>query len=541
MLVPIIQGPLFIIGGGLGRSRGVGWGWGAWLKDRIPVLVLLVCHAPWLRAEARAYQNRITWRPGDVLAAMAVYHALSRKHSGLGAEVETDFYRQWWLLRALFPRMCLSNVWERPIRKAHEDVVVAENDDAIGFISDLDYSPTGRLLAGSCTSNAIYVFDPNRGSLIKTFNKPHNDAVSKVRFVSEYQFVSGSADCSVGYWDMRFPSKALNFLQGHTKPIRSLDYLSNTSTLITSSQDGFIRYWHLPTFALKNPEPSLESSMRSDQKGSLIRGPLLKCPNFNLCQFSESLAVCANTNGTLFYIDNLSVQHIKDDLCNIRFDESTKLQLCWFAPSASSTRRNRVQVIEHDEYSPVAGARVSSVSHLSLHPSLPILLMRNTTTKHTQTSQEVKDWTCVCRLKQQLSLQEYSMLDMNGFGTDVLEDRLLFSIEEMRYAPFREKQPCFSLCGRVIASPEKHGIRLLGFSSNVGTCQSPVTTRRNPCPMDSLFSAGYWPNNSSPLEVLAHLPGPEKSVVCCQFSPVDNTLLAVGDSECHISFYKPKL
>ena len=282
---------------------------------------------------------------------MAVLHALSRKHCGLGAEAETDFYHQWWLLRALIPRMCLYNVPERPIRKPCEDVVVAENDDVTCFMSDLDYSPTGRLLAGGCTSNAIYVFDPNRGSIIKTFHKPHDDAVSKVRFVSEYQFVSGSADCSVGYWDMRFPSKALNFLQGHSKPIRSLDYLPDTSTLITSSQDGLIRFWHLPTFALNSPEPSLESSMRSDQEGSLIRGPLFKCPNFNLCHFSESLALCANTNGSLFYIDNFNVQHVKDDLQNIRFDESTKLQLCWFTPNASSTRRNRVQVIEHDEYS----------------------------------------------------------------------------------------------------------------------------------------------------------------------------------------------
>lgn len=474
---------------------------------------------------------------------MAVTYAQYRNLSGVGAEAETDFYSQWWLSRALFPRMCLRSTWEKPLRNPHEDVVVTESaqDGGAGFISDLDYSPSGRLLACSCTCNAIHVLDPNRGCTIRAWDKPHSDAVSKVRFVSDDQFVSGSADCSVAFWDMRFPAKAISILRGHSKPIRNLDYLSDPSTLVTASQDGDVRYWHLPTFAVRQPEPDRQSMTESDDEGSLVRGILFKCPSFNMCRFSDSMAVCVNSHATLFIIDNMSVRHLTEDLNNMRFDESTKIQLCWFTPNASSTRRNRVQVVESDEYSPEGGASISKVTHLSFHPSLPISLLRVSTSKRTLFSQEIKEWTCVCNLKQQLSLQDPTVFNMNAFGTNVLEETLLFAIEETRYAPFREKQPSFSLCGRVIASPDKDGVRLLGFSSNTGLCLSPVTTRKNPCPMDSLFTAGFWPNNPSPLVPLAHLPGPHKSVICCKFSPADNMLLAVGDSQNHVAFYKPKL
>ena len=181
--------------------------------------------------------------------------APSRALTGAGSEADTDFYTQWWLSRALFPRMCLRNTWEKPPNDPSENPRNSGAADVVGFISDLDFSPSGRLLAASSTSNAVYVFDPNRGSLVRLFDKPHDDSVSKVRFVNDHQFVSGSADGVVGYWDMRFPSKALNHLRGHSKPIRHLNYLAESSTLVTGSLDGDVRRWQLPTFALDKDDP----------------------------------------------------------------------------------------------------------------------------------------------------------------------------------------------------------------------------------------------------------------------------------------------
>ena len=469
-------------------------------------------------------------------------HSRSRTLAGTGAEAETDFYTQWWLSRGLFPCMRLRNTWENPPKDPGENLRDSGTADLVGFISDLDFSPNGRLLAASSTSNAVFVFDPSRGSLVRLFNKPHNDSVSKVRFVNDYQFVSGSADSVVAYWDMRFPSKALNYLQGHSKPIRYLNYLAESSTLVTASLDGDVRRWHLPTFALGKNDPLMKTAMQKDEPGSLVRGVLFKCPNLNLCQFSESMAVCANSHATLFLIDNLELKLVQEDLQNMQLNETTQIQLCWFKPNASQSKRNRVKVIEPDEYSPVTGARISNISHLSFHPHLPIALLRLTTSRRTQFSQEVKDWTCVCRMKPKQPFEgSRTMFDVSGFGANVVEDTLLFASEEAHYASFREKQPSFSLCGRVIASPDIDGVKLLQFSDNMGTCSSPVGRRKTACPMDSLFTAGYWPSGPSPLQQVAQLPGNHKSVVCCKFSPTDNVLLAAGDSHTTVSFYKPKL
>ena len=113
---------------------------------------------------------------------------------------------------------------------------------------------------------------------------------------------------------------------------------------------------------------------------------------------------------------------------------------------------------------------------------------------------------------QKLSFEEnFTMFNTSAFGANVLQDILVFATEEARYASFREKQPSFSLCGRVIASPDIDGVKLLRFSDNMGTCSSPVSTKRTACPMDSLFNAGYWPSSSpSPLQQVAQLPGNHK-------------------------------
>lgn len=469
---------------------------------------------------------------------MAFAYLRSRQHCGVGAEADSPFYDQWSLSRELFPRMNLHSAWNsREFLVNDVRVPVAQSgmgdDDETGFISDLDYSPSGRLLAASSSSNHLFVLDPNRGSIIKTFNKPHKDAISKVRFVGEYQFVSGSADTTIGYWDLRSPSKALNFLQGHKRNIRSLHYYPSNDTLVTSCGDGIIRYWHLPSFVVNREE--------QDQFTQQV---LLKCSNLNQCYFSESqkMALFSNHTGTMFIIHNLSVPHLQEDLGHFVFDETLQMQLCWIKPNSLPDKRNRLVVVDNGEYSPLAGATISNMAHLSLHSTLPISLMRITTSRVTNFSREVKEWTCVYNLKEQ-SLTAPNITNeldryMQMYASNVLERMLLFAIEEPRYASLKEKQPSFSLCGRVIASPHVHGIRLLKFSQIMGTCTSPI---KNISSLDSFLYSGEWSTQPSSLEVVTHIPAPEKSVLCCKFSPNDNTLLAVGDAEGQIRFCNPKL
>ena len=449
---------------------------------------------------------------------------------------DTNFYTEWHLSRSLFPRMCLHREWAsrewypRDVVVRTEGSSLGDTNDS-GFISDLDFSPTGRLLVASSSSNTLFVLDPNLSSrgVIQVWDKPHRHAISKVCFVGDYQFVSGSADCTIGYWDIRNSSEPLNFLRLHHQPIRSLNYFPDREYLISSCQEGGIRFWHLPSFAVR----------RDDQEENPnIQGMLLKCSNLKQCCFSESqkLATFTNTTNTLFTIQNLSIDHLTQDTDSIIFDDSLSMQLCWIRPNAMPGRRNRVRIADNTEYSPTPSANISSVSHLSISGS-PLTLMRLKTTRIMNFHSEVKEWTCVCNLNDEVSadkdpLQEY----VNTFGSNILYGTVLYAKEETQYSSFLDKSPSLSRCGRVIASPDIHGIQLLKFSPDMDTCTGRTSTHRN-----ALYDPDGIGATPSSLEIITCLPTPEKSVVCCRFSPSDNTLLAVGDNEAKIKFYKPKL
>ena len=282
---------------------------------------------------------------------------------------------------------------------------------------------------------------------------------------------------------------------------------------------------------------------REDQENNPdIQGLLLKCPNLKQCSFSESqkLATFSNNTNTLFTIQNLSIDHLTQDLASTIFNDSLSMQLCWIKPNAMPGRRNRVKIADSTEVSPVPAAHVSNMSHLSISGS-SLTLIRLTTTRTLHFCSEVKEWTCVCRLKEDMPTDKEPLYEyVNSFGSNVLYGTVHYAMEESRYSSFREKQPSLSRCGRVIASPDIHGVRLLKFSPDMDTCTSPFIVKPMN-PLDFLYDLDDIGATPSSLEVITCLPSPEKSVLCCKFSPSDTTLLAVGDNEAIIKFYKPKL
>lgn len=463
-------------------------------------------------------------------------HACDMPLNGLVGRGDSTYYREWWLARSLYPRMQLRNVWEVPAtgNAGDEDtgVVVAQDPsaDEVGYISDMEFSQDGRYLVASSTGNALYIFDPNTGRLRHSIKKPHGDAVSKVRFVNNLQFVSGSADCTLALWDVRKPTAPVNVLRAHGRPIRSIDYDSNSGMLISAAQDGQFRYWHLPSFQTPGT-----GDQETDTPG--LRGVLLACPNLSQACFSlnKGMAVWINTHGTIFVVDNLDVGHLRYDLRSLRFDESIKMQLCWFTPNASVNRRNRIRVIEAEDYSPALGATVSNVAHSSFHPILPAVLLRLTTSMKVGFRQDIRVWTCISNLQQHCLGND--AFGGSSFGTNVMEETLLFSTAETKYSSFREKKPCFTSCGRLIASPDKYGIRLLSFSSGLDTCG---TAYKRNCVSSGSTALGFWPSGPANLVAIRKIERGTNSTICCKFSPND-MLLAVGDSDCNVSFYQPSL
>lgn len=437
--------------------------------------------------------------------------------------------------KMLYTQLHVSSTWE------YESPATGQLPQPVrdpGFITDLDFAPDGRYLVASCTNKEVYIFNCHNGRLLNRFEKAHNDAVSRVRFVSDFHFVSGSVDGTMVLWDIRKQGTELGKLIGHTKPIRSIDYDRNLDWIISSAQDGQVRFWYLPSIG-GQVEHSLAGA---NEDNSPYRGILLTCPNFNqACLGPKALVLCKDASSTIFVIENLDLLHMREDLKNKRLDESFKFQMSWFTPNASPTKRNRIRVFECEDYSPVVGATVSSVSHLTFHPYLPLLLLRLTTNRRVSFRQELKDWICVCTLQEtyrQYSHQASNMgFLMTGFGSNIIDETLLFQSEEERFASFREKRVSFSNCGRLIASPSKFGVRVMSFSKEMHSIDELLILKK------SITAGSMWPINPlGPAELLTccSIERPVGSTICCKFSPTD-TILAAGDSNNQISFCQPVL
>ena len=465
---------------------------------------------------------------------MAFAHLRSRQFAGVGSVSDSSFYTEWELARSWFPRMCLHREWD--YRECYpRDVVVptegasrGDSNDS-GFISDLDFSPSGRLLVASSSSNSLFLLDPNISSrdVVKVLDKPHGDAISKVRFVSDYQFVSGSADSTISYWDIRNSSEALNFLRLHQQPIRSLQYFPEKEFLISSCQEGIIRFWHLPSFSVRREE---------QEESPHTHGILLKCPNLRQCYFSESeeLAAFSDSTSSLSIIHNLSIGSLREDMeRNMTANSSKEMHI---PPSFNSKikDRNFLLVAGSTEYSPEQSTNVIYMPYLSIHSSA-MALMRVTTSNIFSNH---KDWISVCTLSKEPQKSTDHPLDQL-FKSQTAYGMVMYAREEKRYASFYELQPSLSLCGRVIALPDVNGVSLLTFSPDMDTCFTRRANAKNR--LDILYQTTTYSATPSSLEVITCLPAPEKSVLCCKFSPVDQTLLAVGDAEAKITVYKPKL
>lgn len=62
----------------------------------------------------------------------------------------------------------------------------------------------------------------------------------------EYLFLTGSADKTIGFWDLRNTSKSLHIFEGHTDDIIKVEWEPNNSTVFaSSSSDRRIRVWDI--------------------------------------------------------------------------------------------------------------------------------------------------------------------------------------------------------------------------------------------------------------------------------------------------------
>jgi WD40 repeat protein len=430
--------------------------------------------------------------------------------------------------------MSLLQEWQKPTPLG-QNVEAGRSSPDRGFISDLAFSGDGKHLLAASSNGEVYLFNPNNQKL-RTVVSTSDNAALKVLFVGEWYFTTASTDNCIMLWDMRNTHQAINSLRGHKNVIRTLDYHKPTGKLISSSYDGDVRYWHVGSYQVEREEVDREENAN-------YRGILLKCTDLNRIAInwcSEKLLL-VTSKGVIFSISNLSIDHLKNDIPYARLDDTLPLLLSWITPNTSTNRRNTIRIIHSNDYSVNPQFTVSKIHHLTTHPVLPLALIRFSGTQKTLYSNKMKDWTTIYRLDQTIPVDDNVICDtLRAYGTDIVEENLIFASEETRYATMFEKRSCFSKCGRVVASPHKTGVRLLAFSEQLDT---PLLARKaHPDNFSVLSASSLWCDEPSSMCVVATIARETDSVMCAQFSEAGSGfLLALGEMEGRVSFHQPHL
>lgn len=182
------------------------------------------------------------------------------KVSAVGSVSDINYQK---CLQLLYPKMSLHTEWWKPTTQNPAD---GRSTPDKGFISDLAFSKDGKHLLASSSNGDAYLFNANNQKLMAVV-RASDTAALRVLFTGGQNFVTASADHSILLWDIRNTRQAVNSLRGHTNLIRTLDYYEPSSKLISSSYDGSVRYWHLPSYQAERED--IDSDETANYRGVL--------------------------------------------------------------------------------------------------------------------------------------------------------------------------------------------------------------------------------------------------------------------------------
>ena len=109
-------------------------------------------------------------------------------------------------------------------------------------ISQIKYSPDGKLIASAGWDNLIKLWDAENGKLIVTLTG-HTEGVNSIAFSPDSRtLVSGSEDKTIKIWDLTDRPKLIKTLSGHTDSIKAVT-ISPDGKIASGGYDNKIKLW----------------------------------------------------------------------------------------------------------------------------------------------------------------------------------------------------------------------------------------------------------------------------------------------------------
>ncbi len=123
-----------------------------------------------------------------------------------------------------------------------------------GQVTDLAYSPDGKILASASGLGKIFLWDSATGKLVGEL-EGHEQGVEAIIFVSNGKAIfSAGKDGTIRLWDVEKREQA-QVLEGHEGPVHTIAITPDRSTLASGGHDGFLRLWNLATGKLISESP----------------------------------------------------------------------------------------------------------------------------------------------------------------------------------------------------------------------------------------------------------------------------------------------
>jgi WD40 repeat protein/serine/threonine protein kinase len=183
---------------------------------------------------AEAVRKRLAnWQGVNV----AVWHSVEANTCA----AEGDWYAARWHWSRLPERSPPFLAITRPTASLHAE--------STGSVESLAFSPDGKLLAAGCEGKTVQLWDPEKGSLLKTLTG-HTAWVKAVAFSHDGKRLasSGSDDRTVKVWDVQ-AGKELLTLKGHDGWTAGVAFSPDDKLLATAGEDQTVKLRNAETGA----------------------------------------------------------------------------------------------------------------------------------------------------------------------------------------------------------------------------------------------------------------------------------------------------